>query len=354
MPKKIAIVGAGVSGLAAAFRLSSGDNDIEVFEKSRGLSGRAASRSKNGTRYDYGANYFKVESNELARLIFEDLPTDNLCRITGDVGTFDKDGHFSEGDPTLNASAKWSYQGGISTLGKLLASVAELEVLQTTQIVRIEKCLTKWDLVDDEGRRYEDYDAVLLTPPAPQTIDLLRASELGDEANPEQLIGALSEAKYHSQFSVMMNFQGSVTMPGNSYALINTDREHKLAWVSIENSKGGHVPKGESLLVAQMSPTWSVEHYDDPATEIIAQALKEVRAVVDSNLPDPLWSDTQRWRYAHPHTAVNHDEMRAASPPGVFISGDALVGKGRIPGAIETGLEAASLIEGYLSSGTIE
>lgn len=354
MPKKIAIIGAGVSGLAAAFQLSSGDDHIEIFEKSRGLSGRAASRSKNGSRYDYGANYFKVESDALARLVFEDLPTDDLCRIVGDIGTFDKKGHFSEGDPAQNAKAKWSYRGGISTLGKLMVTFAELEVLSTTRIVRIEQCREKWDLIDDEGRRYEDYDAVLLTPPSPQTIDLLQCSKLGDATVPELLISVLAKAEYHSQFSVIMSFPSTIIMPGDCYALINADREHSLAWVSHENGKAGHVPNGESLLIAQMSPSWSAEHYETPAAEIIAEALSAMRDVIDFDLPEPTWSDTQRWRFAHPHSTVNKEKLQAALPPGVFIAGDALVGKGRIGGAIETGFDAATQMEAYLSSGTIE
>lgn len=349
MPKKIAIIGAGVSGLAAAFKLSSGEDRIEIFEKSRGLSGRAATRSKDGARFDYGANYFKVESPELAELIFEDLPTDELCRITGNVGVFDKEGTFSEGDPAQNASAKWSYRDGISTLGKLMADVADLDILTSSRIVRIEKCQTKWDLIDGEGRRYEDYDAVLLTPPAPQTADLLRESELGDETTPERILNALGESKYHSQFAVSLCFPGHIKMPGDCYALINADREHDLAWVSYENAKAGHVPKGESILIAQMSPSWSADHYDDPAADIIAAALSAVRNVIAGDLPEPHWSDTQRWRYAHPQTPAIPDELRTALPPGVFIAGDGLVGKGRVEGAIQTGLDAAAQMESYLT-----
>ena len=56
---RVAVVGAGLSGLAAAFKLREQKVEVCLFEKSRGLSGRAASRSRNGCRYDYGANYFK-------------------------------------------------------------------------------------------------------------------------------------------------------------------------------------------------------------------------------------------------------------------------------------------------------
>ena len=48
MKKKIAIIGAGVSGLAAAWALREHDAEITIFEKSRGLSGRTASRTRPG------------------------------------------------------------------------------------------------------------------------------------------------------------------------------------------------------------------------------------------------------------------------------------------------------------------
>ena len=60
--QKIAIIGAGVSGLAAAWALKDSDWEVSVFEKSRGPSGRAATRTINGVRVDHGANYFKLNS----------------------------------------------------------------------------------------------------------------------------------------------------------------------------------------------------------------------------------------------------------------------------------------------------
>ena len=82
---QLAIVGAGVSGLAAAWALRDSDWTCTVFEKSRGYSGRAASRSRDGVRFDYGANYFKTDSPELEQLILRELPTDGLVDIAGDV-----------------------------------------------------------------------------------------------------------------------------------------------------------------------------------------------------------------------------------------------------------------------------
>ncbi|MEM6916939.1 MAG: FAD-dependent oxidoreductase, partial [Verrucomicrobiota bacterium] len=206
MPK-IAIIGAGLSGLSAAFQLAEEEIEICLFEKSRGFSGRAASRSKNGCRYDYGANYFKVNCNEVARLLFRDLPTDDLCRIMGDVWTFTGLNEISEGDPELNAGAKWTYRGGISSLGKLLVEVGKLEVKRETLITKLENDGDSWTLIDESLQAHSDFDAVLLTPPAPQVTDLLAQSEMDSDLK-RHLTSELSQARYHSQFSVALNFAG--------------------------------------------------------------------------------------------------------------------------------------------------
>ena len=82
MGHRIAIVGAGVAGLAAALRLTEAGEKVVVYEKSRGLSGRAATRTKEGCRYDFGANYFKVGCNEVAKLVFKTLPTEGPAGTT--------------------------------------------------------------------------------------------------------------------------------------------------------------------------------------------------------------------------------------------------------------------------------
>lgn len=347
MRKKIAIVGAGVSGLRAAFALSDTEAEIQIFEKSKGLSGRAASRSKEGSRYDHGANYFKVESNELAQLLFEELPTDDLCRITGDIWTFDQNGNISEGDPVQNKAAKWSYRGGINSLGKLLVANAQLDVQNGVRITRLIEGPEHWTLEAEDGILHHGFDAVLLTPPAPQVIDLLKESDCQSES--ESLISALGESKYHSQFTVILNFPGKIEMPGNCYAMINSDRNHQIAWLSFENQKSGHVPDGESVLIVQLSPDWTIDHYNDPVSEVVKTTLEEVRGLLKQDLPEPNWTDTQRWRYAHPYTAASREEVADASPDGLFFAGDAFVGKGRIPGAIETGKRAADLVAAHLS-----
>lgn len=349
MSQKIAIIGAGLSGLAAAHRLSGHDFEIQIFEKSKGVSGRAASRSKVGCRYDHGANYFKVNCNEIAQLLFEDLSTDDLCRIVGDIHTFDHHGKVSQGDPKQNAVAKWSYRSGISTLGKMIVESSGLEVTGSSRITSMCRSQNTWSLTNEGGEIFEDFDAILLTPPGPQTNEIIAASDF-DPAPRSGIISELKKAKYHSQFSVALNYLGNYFLPNDAYALINSDREHPIAWVSLENRKAGHVPPEETLFIVQMSPQWTIDHYDDSRETLVSECSRLLAELITSQLPQPNWSDTQRWKFAHPYSAADANAMRRTSTIGLFFAGDSFVGKGRIPETIETGFNAAADILEFLET----
>jgi len=345
MRHRIAIVGAGLAGLAAALRLTEAGEEVIVFEKSRGLSGRAATRSKEGCRYDFGANYFKVGCNEVAKLVFETLPTDGLTRIVGDILSFDRDGVISPADPERNAGARWTYRDGISTLGKRIAARGGFHIENGVRVTRLEQAGGTWQLEDGTGRSLGDFDRVLLTPPAPQTADLLEASDFPSSVRPGVIAG-LRRAEYWRQFSVVLGFPGEISLPGNAYALINEDRDHDLAWVGLENRKADRVPPGQSLFVVQLSPLWSERHYEDPPASIVSFATERLRSLLNEDLPEPFWSDVQRWRYAHPRTAADVPALREGAALGLFFAGDCLVGRGRVEEAIRTGFAAAREMTG--------
>lgn len=343
MHQRIAIIGAGVSGLAAALRLKEAGREVVVFEKSRGLSGRAATRSREGCRYDFGANYFKVRCNEMAALIFQTLPTDGLQRLVGDILVFDREGSISPPDPESRDSARWTYRDGISGLGKRIVAKSGFPVENGVRVARLRRQGVNWIPEDDHGRPLGCFDALLLTPPIPQTTDLLAASDLPHEIR-DGLLGALRAAEYWSQFSVALNFSTEIDLPGGAYALLNTDRGHDLAWVSLENRKNDRIPSGQSLLVAQLSPTWTERNYDLDPEIVAAHAVRCLRALPGIDPPDPSWSDCQRWRYAHPRRGVDPGPLGNAASLGLYFAGDGLVGRGRVDEAIRTGFAAARSI----------
>ncbi|MFW5964738.1 MAG: NAD(P)/FAD-dependent oxidoreductase [Natronomonas sp.] len=339
----LAIVGAGASGAAAAYRLRETDCDVTVFEKSRGVCGRAATRRKHDCTYDHGANYVKSGSDRVDRLLTETLPTEGLVDIEAPVWTFGADGEIGPGEG--RDEHKWTYEAGITQLAKRLFAETDAEIHFETRVERLDRDDTHWRLHDTDGEALGTFDAVLLTPPAPQTADLLAASSW-DDARLGELHGAVDAVPFRTIYTVVLNYDFELEHPW--YALLDTDREHEVGWLAREELKPGHVPDGQTLLVAQMSPAWSVERYEDPSDAVKADAARLVADLLgDERLADPEWTDRQGWRYALPDDGGDAEALRTAEDAGLYVAGDWTVGEGRVHRAVETGLDTAERIAGF-------
>jgi predicted NAD/FAD-dependent oxidoreductase len=342
---QVGIIGAGVAGMAAAFRLSQAGIDSLVIDKSRGVSGRAATRRRDGICFDHGANYFRLEDPEVASIVRDQLPTDGLAEIDGPVWVFDDDGRIREGDPAQNAPPKWTYRRGISTLGKLLqAGASRAELRKSCRITGLARESSQWTAIDERGVRHGPFEVLLLTMPAPQVVDLLVASRVAGG-----LAAALGEAEYHPQFSWILGFAERLERPHPFHALVNTGGGHPVAWLSFEEDKPGHVPGDRSVLVVQMAPGWTRDRWNTPREELLPQVLREMRSLLGEGRPEPSWWDAQRWRYAHPCRPAAAAGLSAAEPDGLFVAGDGTVGRGRVPLALKSGLAAAERIRARLA-----
>ena len=342
MPK-LAIVGAGVAGCATAWALRAAGLEVVLFEKSRGVSGRAATRRRDGVAYDHGANYFKTENPRVAAVIHDELPTAELAQIEGDVWTFDGAGQISPGDPAQNASAKWTYRSGLNTLGKLLLGQTTARLHRQCRIARLDQHPDGWHLFDTEDAALGRFDAVLLTPPAPQSLELLAASRIEGDLR-DALEGGLEAATYRSQFSIILAYDRHIARPGAFFGLVNTDGAHDVAWLSFEHDKPGHVPEGQRIVVVQMAPAWTLAHYEDAPEDLVRAAAEYAGTLLGEDLRNPTWTDHQRWRYALPDAGADAEALTQGHAAGLFVAGDALAGKGRVEAALASGLEVADEI----------
>lgn len=79
--KKIVILGAGITGLTAAYALSKKGHKVTIFEKSREIGGLAGSFiDKDGCIYDYGPHQFCTDNPKLVNLLKEILRENLLIR----------------------------------------------------------------------------------------------------------------------------------------------------------------------------------------------------------------------------------------------------------------------------------
>lgn len=349
----IAIIGAGAAGLAAAHALA---RPVTVFEKSRGVSGRAATRWRDASdasgepfrwRYDHGAQYISPEAgSRVHRLLTEALDASGLVDIEGAVWPFDDDGTLRPDRARPNPGPRLTYTDGISTLGRrLLDAAPEARLVGQARVASMAREGGLWRLFDTDGADLGAFEQVLLTPPAPQTVGLLSESEMDDGLR-QRLVAALGEAEYRSQFTVVLAFPGGGPRP-EPYALVNAAEHgasgggHDVAWLAVESDKPGRAPEGATLLLAQMSPGWTRAHYDAAKADVVREASGAIAGLIGGDLPAPAWADTQRWRYALPNAGADTDALAEASGEGLFFAGDAVAGKGRVHLALASGLDAA-------------
>lgn len=331
----VAVVGAGVAGVGAAYALRD-DAGVVLFEERDRIGGRAATRGGGGCVYDYGANYVSVERGTDLASFVRSLGTDGLVDVEAPVWTFDREGEIEPGREGDDHA--FTYERGIAEFPRRVLERAGASLRTETTVESLVHEDGQWTVIAD-GASYGPYDAVVLTPPAPRTADLLARSEW-EHPRGDELVDAIGAVPYRTVVSVALHYPFELALP--YYALVNADKEHEVGWVSREECKRGHVPGGECLLIAQMAPERSAERYDDPTGEVVDEIAARVAALLDDDrLVDPDWTDCERWHYALPDEGLELDEdvRKRAESSGLYLAGDWVVGRGRIARALESGLD---------------
>lgn len=344
MGQQVAVVGAGAAGTAAAYALRESDAAVTVFEKSGGVCGRAATRRQEGCVYEYGANCLTADDERVTELVTEELPNDGLVEIDAPIWTLDGDGSVSEGRD--DQTTKWTYEQGITQLSKRLIDAAGATVHRDTRVESLDRTTDGWQVSDAEDNEYGRFEAVLLTPPAPQTADLLGQSGWR-HADRRPLRETIASVPYRTIVAGVLHYDFELDVP--YYGLVNDDRTHDVGWAGREECKAGHVPDGETLLLVQMAPHWSVEHYRDPPTALVEEIATATAGLLDDDrLADPTWTDHQHWRYALPDDGVPDGALDSAIEHNLFFAGDWVTGEARLHAAVRNGLETGDRIAQHL------
>lgn len=338
MSVRLGVIGAGAAAAAATYVLNEEHPgaSVAVFEKSRGVCGRAAARRRDGVVYDYGANFLKDAGGRVSGLVTRHLD-EGLVEVDGPIWTFDADGNVDEKSET--DERRWTYEDGITRLAKHLFEAADVAVQRETRIadVRYEE---GWRLTDSGGTEYGPFDVLLLNPPAPQTADLLRETGVGAV---DRLGEAAAEVEYQTGWTAVLGYGFELEAP--YYALANTDGEHEVGWIGREERKPGHVPGDQSVLIVQANSEWAAERYDASPEKNVADLTEHVAEITgDQRLADPAWTDHQRWGHALAMEGVEADVLQEAAEKGVYAAGDWVAGEGRLDAAVRSGLETGDAL----------
>ncbi|MBE9221782.1 NAD(P)-binding protein [Cyanobacterium stanieri LEGE 03274] len=278
MSNKIAIIGAGISGLTLATKLQEKGVDVQVFDKGRGVGGRMSSRRTDWGYIDHGTQYFSLSNPQFEEFI--SIYGDVMQPWQGKFASW-KQGNFQE---DMSSKIRYVPHEAMNRLCKYLSN--DTTVKLKTRIVSLSKNQNSWTLIDEKNHSYGDYDTVVITAPPSQTADLLP-----DDCVFKQEI---SHIEMLPCFSLMLIPQEKVNLPFEGVQF-----DHPiLGWVSSNDTKPSRGDGG--AIVIQSNFTYATEHLEDDRDKISQDLLTQTQAVFDLKFSSFHYQSLHLWRYALP------------------------------------------------------
>ena len=339
--KNIAIIGAGMAGVACARTLVQAGHQVTVFEQNAGIGGRMATRSSAFGTFDPGVQYFTVRDPRFVKAL---KTAPDLCKrwSANTVRVLDEHGRVAAaGLPPKDAH--WVPTPGMSALTSrwALPLMDRHNVELETRVMHLDRDVLNaqhWQLrtegPDGAQHVFSGFDAVLLAMPAEPARLLLHTSQQAD-----RLAQQLDMVKMAPCWTLMLAFpqamQHGLTTLGPQWNAARSTH-HRIAWLARESSKPGR--NAVERWTVQASAAWSQEHLEDDALRVQAKLLKAFSEVTGIRA-QPAHVDTQRWRYAQTTVPLGQSHLWDAST-GLGVCGDWCLGH-RVENAFVSGLELA-------------
>lgn len=250
---RVAVVGAGISGLTCASTLKARGAHVVVYEAARRPGGRAATEITPAGSFDHGTQYFTAHSADFDRLVSEWCGDGLVQAWTAQVIAVEGEGAV---DKTASAR-RYIVRDGMQALGRRLA--AEVDIRFDVTVASVTKRGNSWHLLDAQGANlaHGGYDAVVLAIPQPAEL-LDAAPELARRARRivwQPCWAALLAIEPASGFE----FGG---------AFVN---DHPaLAWVTREESKLTLRSTLGERWVLHATPRWSALHLNHSVDDVAA------------------------------------------------------------------------------------
>lgn len=320
---RVAVIGAGISGLAAARTLVESGHEACVFEQSDRVGGRARTDRFEGYVFDSGATSIAPRGRSLdARM--KSLNQEGLVKIKDPI-FIHQSMRIEHGDPDRMVIERFTYEQGNDRLATLLADGLDVRLNSPIREAR------------REGNTFrvleETFEAVIVATIPSDSAGILKSLGV------EKPVGHIF---YRSCLSVMLGIADELA-DQPYHALIEPEQRHPLTWLSLESQKcAGRAPEGCTALVAQMSPEYSRQRFEYAEADIVQDALFYINRLLGKSWSDLEVARVHRWKASQPESLAMFDRVNTAGDR-VVLASDSLLG-GRIEYAYETGVMAAGIV----------
>jgi len=298
---EFAVIGAGLAGISLAHQLIEAGHTCVVFEKSRGLGGRLATRRLEHWQADHGAQYFTASSAAFQAEVGRWLQRGWVkpwavtpWRLTREQlsPSPDKRERFV-GTPNMNAMVHGLAEG--------------IPLYRQTRIDRLEADGDRWRLWDEHGEHYGRFDAVILTAPLAQSQALL----------PAEVIGAaeLDSQNMTPTWAVAVAFAETTGIEADAVFV----KDGIVGWAARDSAKPDR-PQQHETWVMHFTAQWSANHLDASPELLQQQVVEVLERLTNATLPEIHQSFSHRWLYAQATTLEPIQQWHPASRIG--LAGD--------------------------------
>ncbi|WP_428377112.1 NAD(P)/FAD-dependent oxidoreductase [Lichenicoccus sp.] len=325
----VAVIGAGMAGLACANVLHAAGLRVTLFDKGRRPGGRLATRRSGDFAFDHGAQFATARGER-----FRDF----LSAAGDQVAAWDA----AEPHP------RWVGVPGMSTL----AGVAERRGVGTQHLHRQVTFLNRqpdgWHIrhqdaaairpgtVAEAGERAGPYGRVVLALPAPQATGLLQVCG-------HPFASAAGAVVMEPCWAVMLGFAGR--QPGADRRTLDEkpaeeqEPDQPFSWIARDSSRPGHAARPDCW-VGHAGPGWSRRHLEHEA-DAVSIGLQSAFARVTGITAQPTYAAVHRWRHAR--TLAPLGQPCLWDDAGLAVCGDWCLG-GKVESAFDSGSAAAGMV----------
>ncbi len=319
MSQRVAIVGAGLSGLVAARELTAAGREVTIVDKGRSVGGRLATRRIGDATLDHGAQFFTVRTEAFGQEV-EQLMAEGLVY------------EWCQGFGEPDGYPRYACVGGMNQLAKRIGR--NIPVAVDTEVRRVSHDGTQWTITADDFEA--SADALVLTAPIPQSLALLDA---GDVRFDPVIRARFDQFRYNPTLALMVVLDGPsvVKAPGGEQILEGT-----FSFVGDNQAKGISQQHSVTLHASSQESEQRWDQDPDQARDELLELARPwlgTAKVVEAQL--------KRWRYAGPRVPFT-DHIAATTVDGsaLVFAGDAFA-TAKVEGAYTSGRAAADhLLEG--------